>query len=124
MTKPSTVEHIYDEPGLEPWPARRHSPHRPRLSYKACMASYLVTQDGVIRTVKECSTQEFSELVEVCTPMAKDSDACKRDLKGFTYKDSFEKWWALLLLAEQKCSLPIYADRVAAEENRGKQRKK
>jgi len=115
MTKLSTLNEIHDEP-TEPWPARRHSPHRPALSYKACMARYLVTRSGAIRTIKECSSAEFADLVEQCRETTPDPDQVAKDLKGFLYLDTFEKWWALLLLAEQKCTLPLFVDLAGAQE--------
>jgi hypothetical protein len=91
MTKPSTVEHIHDEPGLEPWPARRHSPHRPKLSYKQAMSNYMVNQAGQVVTVRDVHTADFEHMVEACIPTATNSDKCAEALEGLHYFERNER---------------------------------
>jgi len=116
MSKISTLNEIHDEP-TEPWPARRHSPHRPKLSYHQAMSQYMVSSSGQVTTVRDILSVEFAEMVIVAIATATDPEACAKELHGLNFFERVDRWYALCELARYGATLPVFDDRAAAESS-------
>jgi len=110
MSKHTT---IYEEPISAQGPRSRD---RPLLSYKAAMSKYAIGSDGVIRTVRDVHTADFADLVEQCIKTAEDPEACAKELRGLSYFERVDRWYALCELSRYGATIPVFDDQASAQE--------
>ncbi len=104
--KKALLEQIHDEPERVQQAFHVGKSNLPRISYKTAMRSWILFA-GAAYQVQACNVVVFQACVDELAATVK-KPLCGA-LRGFTYRDGIDRWYAINVLLEHKATVPLFS---------------